>query len=173
MAENRKKKDDVLEDLKSIGLVLGGVVIGNLIDVGAQKVLKLNDNVPLSGIAEMKKFISPAVRIVGGSAGAYLVPNKAARLLLGGVAVSGATSVVNYGLNKVLKKNNPNVAGIGEIQAEPIDVYRENMVLENYNPSLPNLPIEEVREENIEQVGTVLENQRIDDDDEFDEAEIM
>ena len=170
----KKKNNDVLEDLKSIGLVLGGVVVGNLIDVGATKILKLDENVPLSGIAEMKKFISPTVRIVGGGAGAYFVPNKTARLLLGGVAVSGATSMVNYGLNKVLNKSNPNVAGIGEIQAEPIDTYRENMVLENYNPDLPDLAIEGAEQEQIQainQVGTV--SRAIVDDDEFDEAEIM
>jgi len=182
MAENKKKNYDVLEDLKNIGLVLGGVVIGNLIDVGDTKILKLEDNVPLSGIAEMKKFISPAVRIVGGGAGAYFVPNKMARLVLGGVAISGATSVVNYGLNKVLNKNNPSVAGIGEIASEPIDEYRENMVLENYNPEFPELQLDEAREEQIEsvdevkqieQVGTILKDRIIDEDEEFDEAEIM
>jgi len=142
MTENKAKKNDSLEDLKNIALVLGGVVVGNLIDVGAQKILKLDKNTSLSGIAEMKKFLSPTVRIVGGGAGAYFVPNKTARLLLGGVAVSGATSMVNYGLNKVLNKNNPNVAGIGEIDYQSIDQYNENMVLENYDPQLPDLAIE-------------------------------
>ena len=85
------KKKDVIEDLKNIGLVLGGVVVGNLIDVGTQKILKLDNNIPLAGLGEIKKFISPAVRIVGGGAGAYFVPNKVGRLLLGGVAISGAT----------------------------------------------------------------------------------
>ena len=173
MAENKKKNNDVLEDLKNIGLVLGGVVIGNLIDVGATKVLKLENNAPLAGIAEMKKFISPAVRIVGGGAGAYFVPNKVARLILGGVAVSGATSMVNYGLNKVLKKSTPSVAGIGEVENEPIDQYRENMVLENYDPQFPELQLEEARDEQIEQVGTIIKDKIIDDDQEFDEAEIM
>lgn len=176
MAGNTKKNKEVIEDLKSIALVLGGVVIGNLMDVGAQKILKLDKNVPLSGIEEMKKFISPAVRIVGGSAGAYFTPNKEARLLLGGVAVSGAASMVNYGLNKVLKKDQAGVTGIGEIASDDPDQYHEDMVIENYDPQLPDLAIEGTIENTSsinDSSSSFLSDENLSDEEDFDEAEIM
>ncbi len=174
MSEKKEKNKDVLEDIKSIALVLGGVVVGNLIDAGAQKILKLDKNASLSGIEEMKKFISPGVRIVGGGAGAYFVPNKMARLVLGGIAVSGAASVANYGMNKVLNKNNPNVSGIGEIDYKTIDQSREDMVLENYNPDLPDLAIDEAIDEVIiEQAHPIDRSDYTGEQDEFDDAEIL
>ncbi len=176
MSEKKASNNGIVEDLTSIGLIFGGIVIGNLIDVGAQKILKLDKNVSLSGIEEMKKFISPAVKIIGGGAGAYFIPNKTARLLLGGVAVSGASSVVNYGIKKVIDKTSANVAGIGEIDYSSVDNYNENMVLENYNPSFPELSIEGVSEGEMEIVddsmpiqNTVLSSEEED----FEDAEIM
>jgi len=168
MAE-KKQKNEVMEDLMNIGLVFGGVVVGNLIDRGATKILKLDANVPLSGIAEMKKFISPAVRIIGGGAGAYLVPNKMARLVLGGVAVSGAVSMVDYGMNKVLKK--PQVEGIGTTD---IDTYYEDVV-EEPELELPELTGGEQREtKKIEPVLQVHKTEEeLNENEEFDDAEII
>jgi len=170
----KKKKSNMLEEFTGLGAIFGGIVAGNLITIGADKFLKLKD-VPLSGFASIKRFIPPAVKIVGGGAGAYFVPNKTARLVLGGVAISGATDLLDEGIQKILDKTNPSVAGFGEIEAEPIDVYREDMVLENYNPDLPDLSLEEAKDNNlqvIEQVGTISRTP-IYEDDEFDEAEIM
>ncbi len=166
MSENRKK-NDVLEDLKNIGLVLGGVVIGKLIDVGTHKILKIEEDASLSGLAEMKKFISPAVRIIGGGAGAYFVPNKIGRLLLGGVAVSGASSMVNYGVTKVLNKG-AQVSGFGEI------AYAENqnsgsLLLDNFDPEFPDLAIEGASDNNLLEQNDDYSS--VDDD--FDDAEIM
>jgi len=183
MSEKRKNKE-VFEDLKNIGLVLGGVVVGNLIDVGTQKILKLDNSIPLAGLGEIKKFISPTVRIVGGGAGAYLVPNKYTRLVLGGVAISGASSMVNYGIKKVLNKDVSDVndmSGFGEIEEledeEAIDIIREENILENYEPNLPELSIDGIRRtdkmEIIEPIGTVLNTKDFEDEDEFDEAEII
>jgi len=176
MSEKKENNGGVMEDLKSIGLVLGGVLIGNLVDVGAQKILKLDKNASLSGIAEMKKFISPAVKIVGGGAGAYFVPNKTARLLLGGVAVSGASSMVNYGMKKMLNKNGSNVSGFGEIDYQSIDNQRENMVLENYNPEFPELSIDGAAEDDLELIERAIprpETGYSGDAEEFDDAEII
>ncbi len=176
MSEKKENNKGVIEDLKSIGLVLGGVVIGNLIDVGAQKILKLDSSVSLSGIAEMKKFISPAVKIVGGGAGAYFVPNKTARLLLGGVAVSGAASMVNYGVKKVIDKTGSNMSGIGEVDYDSIDQYNESMVLENYNPNFPELSMEGVAEQEMELISKENSGQGSsfsNDEEDFTDAEIM
>lgn len=170
MAENSKtkSKNNALEDLKNIGLVLGGVVVGKLIDKGAQKILKLNPGVPLSGIEEMKKFISPAVQIVGGAAGAYFIQNKIARLTLGGVAVSGASSMVDYGIKKFLEKNQ--VAGIGKVLESSyvdIDNARELSVSEDYSPILPELN----NQEDIHKLS--LKASEDIEEDQFDEAEII
>jgi len=166
MSEN-SKKNDVLEDLKNIGLVLGGVVIGKLIDVGTHKILKIEEDASLSGLAEMKKFISPAVRIVGGGAGAYFVPNKVGRLLLGGIAVSGASSMVNYGVHKVLNKG-AQVSGFGEI------AYADNMdsgslLLDDFDPELPDLAIEGASDINLLEQDDSYSSM----DEDFDDAEIM
>jgi len=176
MSEKNANTNDVLEDLKSIGLVLGGVVIGSLMDVGAQKILKLDRNASLSGIAEMKKFISPAVKIVGGGAGAYFVPNKTARLLLGGVAVSGASSMVGYGLKKVLNKSDSSVSGFGEIDYQAIDEHHENMVLDNYDPEFPELSIDGAPEDEMELIERAIpvpKGAYSSEEEEFDDAEIM
>ena len=165
MSEN-SKKNDVLEDLKNIGLVLGGVVIGKLIDVGTHKILKLEEDASLSGLAEMKKFISPAVRIVGGGAGAYFVPNKVGRLILGGVAVSGASSMVNYGMHKVLNKG-AQVSGFGEIGIA--DNSGSSLLLDDFDPDLPDLAIEGAGDINLLEQNDSYSSA----DDEFDDAEIM
>jgi hypothetical protein len=166
MSENGKK-NDVLEDLKNIGLVLGGVVIGKLIDVGTHKILKLEEDASLSGLAEMKKFISPAVRIVGGGAGAYFVPNKIGRLLLGGVAVSGASSMVNYGMHKVLNKS-AQVSGFGEIDYTNTRS-GSSLLLDDIDPDLPDLAIEGAGDINLLEQNDDYSS--INDD--FDDAEIM
>ncbi len=176
MSEKKESNKGVIEDLKSIGLILGGVVIGRLVDVGAQKILKLDEGVSLSGIEEMKKFISPAVKIVGGGAGAYFVPNKTARLLLGGVAVSGAASIANYGITKVLNKTGTEISGMGEIDYGSIDRHNESLVLDNMNPNFPELSMDGAGDDDMELINTSESNYNTNhtyDDEDFVDAEIM
>lgn len=172
MAEKKKPKDEVLEDLKGIALMMGGVVIGTLIDKGATKILKL-DQPSVGLLGKLKPFISPAVRIIGGGAGAYFVPNKTARLVLGGVAVSGAASVVDQVTDKILKKgSDETVKGIGTTD---IDDYILNEVEES-EPYLPELTGDKAEHyPELEQEAPEAKISRVSEDEyeDFDDAEII
>jgi hypothetical protein len=170
MADKKKKDNEVLDDLKGIALVMGGVVIGTLVDKGATKILKLDQ--PSAGlIGKLKPFLSPAIRIVGGGAGAYLIPNKTARLLLGGVAVSGAASVVDQVADKVLKKENKDIQGIGTTD---VDDYIVNEIEES-EVQLPELMGDDLEYPAHEPEALEPTIKKIPDEEyeDFDDAEII
>jgi hypothetical protein len=171
MSNKKKKDNEVLDDLKGIALVMGGVVIGTLVDKGATKVLKLDQSSP-GLLGKLKPFISPAVRIVGGGSGAYFVPNKTARLILGGVAISGAASAVEQVAEKILKKSmdDKSIQGMGTTD---IDDYIVDEV-EETELQLPELmgdqaDYSEMKRAYTPQISTVAEDAYED----FDDAEII
>jgi len=175
MAE--KKKNPIIEDIVNVGLVATGMLAGKGADIVINKVLKIEG---LSGFAEMKKFASPAIRILAGGAGAYLIPNHQARLISGGFGASGVVSLVDYGIDKMMHKgDNPppqEVQGFGEIGEADYEFVDEDeaMVSENFTPNLPELSISgAIGEPSIAYNPTIIESADIENFEDMDDAEIM
>jgi len=175
MAE--KKKNPIVEDLMNIGFVATGMVVGKGADIVINKVLKIEG---LSGLSEMKKFASPAVRILAGGAGAYFVPNHTARLILGGFGASGVLSIVDYGINKVMHKGEANsqqeVQGFGQIGEADYEFIDEDdaMVSEDFTPNLPELSISgAIGEPSRTYNPTIVADADFENFDDMDDAEIM
>ena len=174
MAE--KKKNPIIEDIVNVGLVATGMLAGKGADIVINKVLKIEG---LSGFAEMKKFASPAVRILAGGAGAYLIPNHTARLISGGFGASGVVSLVDYGIDKMMHKgDNPppqEVEGFGAIEEADYEfVDEDDAISENFSPNLPELSISgTIGEPRRTYNPTIVESADIEDFENVDDAEIM
>lgn len=175
MAE--KKKNPIIEDIVNVGLVATGMIAGKGADIVINKVLKTDG---LSGFAEMKKFASPAIRVLAGGAGAYLIPNHTARLISGGFGASGVVSLVDYGMDKILHKgDNPppqEVNGFGEIGEADYEFVDEDeaRVSENFTPNLPELSISgTIGGAQKSYNPTIVESADLENFDEMDDAEIM
>ena len=134
----------VLEELKTPGLIILGMVGGNYAGKLIDKVVKIDETA--TGF-QAKSLVKPIVLITAGVGGAILLKDKNMKLVAGGVAASGIASTVKVFLKKDI------LNGFGDFNiTDPVkNVFREplNLAIAPYNPELPAL---QGKEENIETI---------------------
>ena len=130
----------VLEELKTPGLIILGMVGGSLAGKLIDKVLPLDETA--TGF-QAKALVKPVVQITAGIAGAILLKDKNMKLVASGVAASGIASTVKVFLKKDI------LNGLGDFKInDPLNrVFREpiNLAIAPYNPDLP--PLQEHRDD--------------------------
>lgn len=124
----------VLEELKTPGLIILGMVGGNMAGKLIDKALPLDEEA--TGF-QAKALVKPVVQITAGIAGAILLKNKNLKLVASGVAASGIASTVKVFLKKDI------LSGLGNFNiSDPLKrVFRDpiNLSIAPYNPDLPAL----------------------------------
>ncbi len=136
---NSKAKLDakaIIEELKTPGLIILGMVGGNMAGKLIDKAVKVDDTA--TGF-QAKALIKPVIQITAGVGGALFLKDKNLKLICSGVAASGIASTVKVFLKKDILQGLTNFAGLGEAVNQ---VFREplNLSIEPYNPDLPQLP---------------------------------
>ncbi len=136
---NSKVKLDakaIIEELKTPGLIILGMVGGNMAGKLIDKAVKVDDTA--TGF-QAKALIKPVIQITAGVGGALFLKDKNLKLICSGVAASGIASTVKVFLKKDILQGLTNFAGLGEAVNQ---VFREplNLSIEPYNPDLPQLP---------------------------------
>lgn len=136
---NSKTKLDtkaIIEELKTPGLIILGMVGGNMAGKLIDKAVKVDDTA--TGF-QVKALIKPVIQISAGVGGALFLKDKNLKLICSGVAASGIASTVKVFLKKDILQGLTNFAGLGEAVNQ---VFREplNLSIEPYNPDLPQLP---------------------------------
>lgn len=130
----------ILEELKTPGLIILGMVGGNMAGKLIDKVVKVDDTA--SGF-QAKALLKPIVQISAGVGGSLLLKDQNLKLIACGVAASGIASTVKVFLKKDILQGLTNFAGLGDSYNDPVrSVFREpvNLSIEPYNPNLPQLP---------------------------------
>lgn len=124
----------VLEELKTPGLIILGMVGGNLAGKLIDKALPIDETA--TGF-QAKALVKPIVQITAGVGGAILLKDKNLKLIASGVAASGIASTVKVFLKKDI------LNGLGDFRInEPLKrVFRDpiNLAIAPYNPDLPVL----------------------------------
>lgn len=124
----------VLEELKTPGLIILGMVGGNLAGKLIDKALPLDETA--TGF-QVKALVKPIVQITAGIGGAILLKDKNLKLIASGVAASGIASTVKVFLKKDI------LSGLGDFRiTDPVKrVFRDpiNLAIAPYNPDLPVL----------------------------------
>jgi len=127
----------IIEELKTPGLIIVGMIGGNMAGKMLDKALKVDETqTGFSAIAMVK----PLVQITAGVGGALFLKDKNLKLVCSGVAASGIASTVKVFLKKDVLSGFSTFAGLGN--ANPVQqVFREpvNLQIEAYTPSLPDL----------------------------------
>jgi uncharacterized membrane protein len=136
---NSKAKLDaqaIIEELKTPGLIILGMVGGNMAGKLIDKAVKVDDT---ATSFQVKALIKPVIQISAGVGGALFLKDKNLKLICSGVAASGIASTVKVFLKKDILQGLTNFAGLGEAVNQ---VFREplNLSIEPYNPDLPQLP---------------------------------
>ena len=142
MATQRKKtkisSQAVMDEIKTLAMLTGGVVIGS---VGGKMIDKvLNVDAAATGF-NAKALARPIVLLGVGTAGNLMLKDPNMKMLATGVGASGLLSGVKVLLKKDL------LAGLADFSFSGVDglgeptVYREpiNLSVERYNPDLPAL----------------------------------
>lgn len=126
----------IIEELKTPGLIILGMVGGNMAGKLIDKAVKVDDTA--TGF-QAKALIKPVIQITAGVGGALFLKDKNLKLICSGVAASGIASTVKVFLKKDILQGLTNFAGLGEAVNQ---VFREplNLSIEPYNPDLPQLP---------------------------------
>lgn len=138
---NTKPKLDakaILEELKTPGLIILGMVGGNLVGKLVDKAVKVDDTA--TGF-QAKALVKPVLQITAGVGGAIFLKDKNLKLIASGVAASGIASTIKVFLKKDILQGLTEFAGLGA--SDPVNqVFREpiNLSIEPYNPDLPQLP---------------------------------
>jgi len=128
----------IIEELKTPGLIILGMVGGNMAGKMIDKVVKVD---PEATGFQVKALLKPVVQISAGVGGALFLKDKNMKLIASGVAASGIASGVKVFLKKDILQGLTNFAGLGD--SDPVNqVFREpvNLSIEPYNPELPQLP---------------------------------
>ena len=128
----------ILEELKTPGLIILGMVGGNLAGKLIDKAVKVDDTA--TGF-QAKALIKPVIQISAGVGGALFLKDKNLKLIASGVAASGIASTVKVFLKKDILQGLTNFAGLGD--SDPVDqVFREpvSLSIAPYDPDLPQLP---------------------------------
>lgn len=138
---NAKAKIDaksIIEELKTPGLIIVGMIGGNFAGKMLDKVLKVDETA--TGF-NAKALVKPIVQISVGVGGALFLKDKNLKLIASGVAASGIASTVKVFLKKDVLQGLTNFAGLGNTIPDFKQVFREpvNLQIEAYNPSLPML----------------------------------
>lgn len=124
----------VLDELKTPGLIILGMVGGNLAGKLIDNVLPPDEEA--TGF-QAKSLVKPVVQITAGVAGAILLKDKNLKLVASGVAASGIASTVKVFLKKDI------LSGLGNFRIDqPLKrVFRDpiNLAIAPYNPDLPAL----------------------------------
>jgi hypothetical protein len=124
----------VLDELKTPGLIILGMVGGNMAGKLIDKALPIDESA--TGF-QAKALVKPVVQITAGVAGAILLKDKNLKLVASGVAASGIASTVKVFLKKDI------LSGLGNFRInEPLKrVFRDpiNLAIAPYNPDLPAL----------------------------------
>ena len=167
-AKQKLNAKTVLEELKTPGLIIlgmvGGTMAGKLID----KALPLDETA--TGF-QPKALVKPLIQITAGVGGAIFLKDKNMKLIASGVAASGIASTVKVFLKKDL------LNGLGDFNiADPLKrVFREpiNLAIAPYNPDLPVL--QEHREDlnSIEIESKPVDMGELDDYQEVQEVQIL
>ncbi len=142
MATQRKKtkisSQAVMDEIKTLAMLTGGVVIGSVGGKMIDKVL----NVDASATGFNAKALARPIFLLGvGTAGNLMLKDPNMKMLATGVGASGLLSGVKVLLKKDL------LAGLADFSFSGVDglgeptVYREpiNLSVERYNPDLPAL----------------------------------
>lgn len=124
----------IIEELKTPGLIIVGMIGGNYAGKMLNKALKVDES--QTGFSA-KAMVKPLVQITAGVGGALFLKDKNLKLIASGVAASGIASTVKVFLKKDVLQGLTNFAGLGESAS----VFREpvNLQIEPYTPSLPDL----------------------------------
>lgn len=158
----------VLEELKTPGLIILGMIGGNLAGKLIDKALPLDETA--TGF-QAKSLVKPIVQITAGVGGAVLLKDKNLKLIAAGVAASGIASTVKVFLKKDI------LNGLGDFNIkDPLKrVFRDpvNLAIAPYNPDLPQLPEhrQDVKTINIE--SAPLSMGELDDYQEVQEVQIL
>lgn len=149
MAKSKKESGKVkldpkaiIEELKTPGLIILGMVGGNMAGKMIDKAVKVETEA--TGF-QAKALIKPVVQISAGVGGALFLKDKNLKLIASGVAASGIASTVKVFLKKDILQGLTNFAGLGDSDAVR-QIFREpvNLSIEAYNPDLPQLPAAQV-----------------------------
>ena len=124
----------VIEELKTPGLIIIGMIGGNLAGKLIDKALPIDETA--TGF-QAKALIKPILQISAGIGGAIFLKDKKLKLIAGGVAASGIASTVKVFLKKDI------LSGLGDFNiADPLKrIFRDpiNLAIAPYNPELPVL----------------------------------
>ena len=129
----------IIDELKTPGLLIVGIVGGSMAGKMIDKVVKVDTT---STDFQAKKIVKPLVQITAGVGGALLLKDKNLKLIASGIAATGIASTVKVFLKKDLLQGLAQFAGLGEAVDGNIEqVFREpvNLKIAAYNPDLPAL----------------------------------
>jgi len=132
----------ILQEVKTPGLIILGMVGGNYAGKLLDKVIKVDET---ATTFQAKALVKPLVQITAGIGGALFLKDKNLKLIASGVAAGGLAGTVKVFLKKDILNGLASFAGLGD--PEPTDkpnynqVFREpiNLQIEAYNPHLPEL----------------------------------
>ncbi len=153
----------VLEEIKAPALVVVGLVGSSLAGKAVDKILKVDETA--EGF-NAKALAKPVVQLSAGLSGALLLKDKNLKLIATGVAASGVASSVKVLLKKDL------LAGFESLgETDALQQIKENLILERYNPNLPELNASDKIETVI--IEQPKEEVSYDDYEEVDEVQII
>jgi hypothetical protein len=133
----------ILEELKTPGLIILGMVGSNLAGKLIDKAVKVNATA--TGF-QAKALVKPIVQISAGVGGALFLKDKNLKLIATGIAASGIASTIKVFLKKDILQGLTEFAGLGASSDPVKQIFREpiNLSIEPYNPDLPQLPSAQV-----------------------------
>lgn len=137
-AKTKISSQAVMDELKTLAMLTGGVVIGSVGGKMIDKVLAVD---PAATTFNAKALARPVVLLGVGTAGNIMLKDPNMKMLATGVGASGLLSGVKILLKKDLLAGlaDFNLGGSNDL-GEP-SIYREplNLSVERYNPDLPAL----------------------------------
>jgi hypothetical protein len=138
---SKKAKFDaksIIEEFKTPGLIILGMVGGNMAGKLLDKVVTVDETA--TGF-QAKALIKPIVQITAGVGGALLLKNQNLKLIASGIAASGIAGSVKVFLKKDILQGLTSFAGLGDSNDNYNQVFREpmNLQIEPYSPHLPEL----------------------------------
>ena len=134
-APSKISSQAVMEEVKTLAMLGGGVVLGSVGGRLIDKVLKVD---PAATGFQAKALARPVVLIAAGTAGAIMLKDKNMKMLATGVGAAGVLSGVKVILKKDLLAGLADFKGLGT--NEP-SIFRDPVQLqvERYDPDLPEL----------------------------------
>lgn len=133
----KKTKIKVGKELGKVGLLAVGLIGGNLVGIGIDKLLKVDNT---TDEFKLNKLARPVILLGGGAAGAHFLKNDNLKLILSGVSASGIISGARTTVKVLLKKDilAGLVKGLGTAD-EVIRDFKKNIQIQPWSPDLPEL----------------------------------